>query len=1023
MAKLVYRCYVLLYLVLLLPIWSTVAQKTNKAQWEINYNKGQDLIAKKEFKEAIPFLESAYNLALVEFKNDTQNVEKYIELLHNFAKYFRKAGDFNNAINVLNERLKVIEQFEGKYNEEYRKTLNSLSINYRDNLDYKNALKTIELSNVITEELFSNKSINYANNLNMLSKIYWYLGEYDKAIPIQEYSLSLYSKKDFDYVMAIHAMSLLYNGKNEYQKEIDLLIQGKRILNDNPEYHKYIINFNNNLALAYDNLGDYENALSIALEVAKSTSPDNPEYPTRLMNLGFYYTKLGEYNKAIIAYEKALVSCKKIYGNKHFKYARLIEVIGQHYYQKGEYIKAKEYFEEALPAYLKIKDLDESYPEYGRCLNYYASTLLELDQYDEAINLLIKNINISKTNSRTDNEWYLRKQIALGKAYYKNGQFEKASSIIQEYGEKFKQKLGAYHPYYADILNSLGKTYLGLGELTKAIAILDSSNTILISQIDKIFQFRSEKEKQSFLSITNQNFDELQSIAYNLETTSEKLNKTNLNNQIMLKGLLLNNSKSVLTQLGSLNNDEVNKKITEYRKLKNLLSENFSLPFLERKMDVDSLNEKINKREADLVKLSTSKFQTKTSLIGNWKSSKKRLSENDLAIEFSHFKLTTNNKVTDDIMYVAYLYKSNWNAPVMIPLFEEEELKKIISNNSKNELYNSNKLYNLIWEPFEEHLELSNNVYFSPSGLLNQISFAAIKNNESTLSANYNLVQLSSTGVLAEGITEPEIDNTLFIGGITYEYNNDNKTKTIDSSFAYLNSERFKSLRGTKTRGESWTYLPNTLKEIENLQSILNSDQKTSYSLTASEAKESVFKEQSGNSAKLLHIATHGFFFENNSSTSNDLSFGLSTEDLYRSAEDPLLRSGLIMAGANYAWKHGNNPFEEDDGILNALEISNLDLSNTDIVVLSACETGLGDIDGSEGVYGLQRAFKMAGVDIIVMSLWKVPDAETAEFMTLFYTNWIELKNVRKAFNKTQRTMQKKYGNQPENWAAFVMFE
>jgi CHAT domain-containing protein len=435
------------------------------------------------------------------------------------------------------------------------------------------------------------------------------------------------------------------------------------------------------------------------------------------------------------------------------------------------------------------------------------------------------------------------------------------------------------------------------------------------------------------------------------------------------------------------------------------------------------LNEKINKREADLVKLSTSKFQTKTSLIGNWKSSKKRLSENDLAIEFSHFKLTTNNKVTDDIMYVAYLYKSNWNAPVMIPLFEEEELKKIISNNSKNELYNSNNLYNLIWEPFEEHLELSNNVYFSPSGLLNQISFAAIKNNESTLSANYNLVQLSSTGVLAEGITEPEIDNTLFIGGITYEYNNDNKTKTIDSSFAYLNSERFKSLRGTKTRGESWTYLPNTLKEIENLQSILNSDQKTSYSLTASEAKESVFKEESGNSAKLLHIATHGFFFENNSSTSNDLSFGLSTEDLYRSAEDPLLRSGLIMAGANYAWKHGNNPFEEDDGILNALEISNLDLSNTDIVVLSACETGLGDIDGSEGVYGLQRAFKMAGVDIIVMSLWKVPDAETAEFMTLFYTNWIELKNVRKAFNKTQRTMQKKYGNQPENWAAFVMFE
>jgi CHAT domain-containing protein len=214
------------------------------------------------------------------------------------------------------------------------------------------------------------------------------------------------------------------------------------------------------------------------------------------------------------------------------------------------------------------------------------------------------------------------------------------------------------------------------------------------------------------------------------------------------------------------------------------------------------------------------------------------------------------------------------------------------------------------------------------------------------------------------------------------------------------------------------------LKEIENLQSILNSDQKTSYSLTASEAKESVFKEQSGNSAKLLHIATHGFFYENMETTlDTGFNLDLSTEDQYRLAEDPLLRSGILLAGANYAWKHGSNPYEEDDGILNAMEISNLDLSNTDIVVLSACETGLGDIDGSEGVYGLQRAFKMAGVNIIVMSLWQVLDAETSEFMTMFYNNWIVLKNVRKAFNETQRAMQKTYKDEPEKWAAFVLFE
>lgn len=93
------------------------------------------------------------------------------------------------------------------------------------------------------------------------------------------------------------------------------------------------------------------------------------------------------------------------------------------------------------------------------------------------------------------------------------------------------------------------------------------------------------------------------------------------------------------------------------------------------------------------------------------------------------------------------------------------------------------------------------------------------------------------------------------------------------------------------------------------------------------------------------------------------------------------------------------------------------------MVVLSACETGLGDIDGNEGVYGLQRAFKMAGVESIIMSLWQVPDAETSEFMQLFYSTWFKGDTIREAFNHTQHAMQKKYATEPYKWAAFVLLE
>ncbi|MDZ4808081.1 MAG: CHAT domain-containing protein, partial [Bacteroidota bacterium] len=144
-------------------------------------------------------------------------------------------------------------------------------------------------------------------------------------------------------------------------------------------------------------------------------------------------------------------------------------------------------------------------------------------------------------------------------------------------------------------------------------------------------------------------------------------------------------------------------------------------------------------------------------------------------------------------------------------------------------------------------------------------------------------------------------------------------------------------------------------------------------------------------------------------------------ENSYTLADDPLLRSGLIFAGGNYAWS-GKTPIEGiEDGIATAYEISQLNLSNTELVVLSACETALGDVKGSEGVFGLQRAFKMAGVKKMIVSLWQVPDKETAELMISFYTYWMNGKSINEAFTQAQADMRKKYS--PFYWAAFVLVE
>jgi CHAT domain-containing protein len=243
-----------------------------------------------------------------------------------------------------------------------------------------------------------------------------------------------------------------------------------------------------------------------------------------------------------------------------------------------------------------------------------------------------------------------------------------------------------------------------------------------------------------------------------------------------------------------------------------------------------------------------------------------------------------------------------------------------------------------------------------------------------------------------------------------------------------------------KTKKEIWNYLPGTLNETDNIQSFLEKKKHSVNLFAANDANETNFKKQA-QKANVLHISTHGFFFPDPEQVREEVKKNEVNEEniIFRGTEaldsaergsslyanwsfvinkNPLMRSGLVLAGANDVWQR--NALEEgEDGILTAQEVSNLDLRNTKLVVLSACETGLGDIKGSEGVFGLQRAFKMAGAEYLIMSLWQVPDKETAEFMELFYKNLVKVKDIPKAFNVTQQVMRKKYD--PYYWAAFIL--
>jgi len=403
----------------------------------------------------------------------------------------------------------------------------------------------------------------------------------------------------------------------------------------------------------------------------------------------------------------------------------------------------------------------------------------------------------------------------------------------------------------------------------------------------------------------------------------------------------------------------------------------------------------------------TANKELKDDLAIGWEKVRDSLQPGEAAIEFVSFNLF-DKKWTGKIIYSALILRYGIETPAYVSLCEETDLVKFFKKLDEKDkepteqahiLHEEDglELYALVWKPMEKILEGAKTVYYSPSGLLHKISFNAISVKEGTLlSSVYDLNLVSSTREIArrKNKTPEKLNSAALYGGLEY-----------DSGF-------WKNLE--ESYDECW-FIQRQL-EKNNIDVALYESEKGN--------KES-FKNLNGKKTGVIHMATHGFFrgddIEKNCEGMEWLERLVGGKEALK---NPLMRSGLALSGANNARK--NITIEgAENGILFADDIANINLAETELVVLSACETGLGVVDNKEGVFGLQRAFKLAGAETIVMSLWKVDDYSPKEFMKKFYENWLSNgMDKQKAFKEAQRWMRetKEYSS-PHYWAAFVMMD
>ena len=392
---------------------------------------------------------------------------------------------------------------------------------------------------------------------------------------------------------------------------------------------------------------------------------------------------------------------------------------------------------------------------------------------------------------------------------------------------------------------------------------------------------------------------------------------------------------------------------------------------------------------------------------------KHALGQNEVLIDFTDYISQTQGR-----KYAAYIINKVQGYPLLKALFAERQIDSlgIVRPDMYYSEDYSEDVLKLLWVPLKENVSECTTIYYVPSQLLFQISLESLPLPDgSLLGSHYHFVRLSSARELVKMKSESKgykSNSAVLYGGLQYDLED---SAMVEEAKKYDLSNLL-ALRGEITRGDSVFHeLQGTKEEILKIEGLLKKNNWQVSSYMGKNGTEESFLNMHGKSPKLLHLATHGFYYTPNRAENVDYLKGYT---------DAMSLSGLVMSGGNAAWLGKQLPKGVLGGILTANDIARLDLSNTDMVVLSACQTGQGKAT-SEGLYGLQRAFKKAGVGTIVMSLWSVSDKTTSEFMTTFYERLADKKNAwnkRKAFEEAKEIIRQRHPD-PFHWAAFVMLD
>ncbi len=947
-----------------------------------------------ELQKALEF----YNLEL-KLRSKIQPNEANKDLLFSIANIQTELGYFSQAEGLLKQVRKSDEEEFGKNSQEYFESTTALIELY---LQTEQVQKGLETTKELQKEVAKN-SVEEGVSYKWTGDAYAIEGSFKKAEKNLIRGVRTFEENGleatFEYASTLNSLGVLYMEKGKLPEAEEIFNEALSVFNrmqgDNEDA---ISGVQNNLALVYFNLGDYERTKELQRQILEQD--------------------------------------KEFYGEGSFTYGLSLLNLGLTLLYNGEYVEAERLHLEAMEVF--AESAGEEGIDYGRVQNNLSLLNSKRGYVDEAIDYGQKAITTYENSLGEDHPETAFPYFNLANAYLGYEEIEKALPLAKRAYDIRKKSLGEKHPQFAQSANQLAIINWKLGNTDAAMGFYKETFDNYFNQINTFFPVLTEEEKATFYyTKLKPGFEQYISFIEETSREDKEIIGEIYNYQLALKGLIMYATSKVRESILSSGDDGLIEKYENWVSQKEQLAKLFSvtdISLAQRNKKIDSLTNISNALEEELSNESKVFGKNFANRKLTWQDVQATLKPGEAAIEVVRYRDFTADSAgvfTDEVHYAALIIKADTeDFPEMVIMRNGAQMETKYLANYRNAIrykMAENYSYRLFWRPIANRLGDVKKLYFSPDGVYNQVSIYTLRNPQ-TKEYLINEIDLSIMTNTKDLVTETEANNgtgSIFFGYPNYNMGSDEGAQEKkESGGRGMRSGGSGTLERGATiprgiRGNLVRYmrsfnglgmLPGTKKEVQLIDSLYATKSIQAEVYLLEEAVENKLKEIKNPTT--LHIATHGFFLE--------LDPDDATTDKY--VENPLLRSGLVLAGANSFIRSGELDERQgsDDGILTAFEAMNLNLDETDIVVLSACETGLGEIKNGEGVYGLQRAFQIAGADAIIMSMWTVDDAATQELMTNFYEEWLTHGDKRRAFNTAQKRLKEKY-DRPYYWGAFIM--